>query len=102
VAPGAVHMMSADECATCGGAGFLLDQSYGFYVEPAPLDPGVAGPGSWVPVQACDDCRRFLSDLFAALATPFHRRGGPAVWCPGFVDADTGERMPGDWVVWAS
>jgi hypothetical protein len=43
-------------CATCGGTGYLLDQTYGLADIPA----------GWIPVQRCDACERLDSDEQAA------------------------------------
>lgn len=69
-----------ETCVECAGRGWLLDQAYGVAFIP---------PG-WTPVQACDQCGRYL-DADAAYAAADHH-GTIAGY---FAARDE----PGDWAI---
>lgn len=79
-------MIAAIETCDCGGAGYLLDQTYGY----GDL------PDDAVNVQACDQCRRFDGDDTAALAAYWAEDAD--AWGYGLSDDET--ERPGDyWVL---
>jgi hypothetical protein len=78
------HATDDDEpCPTCGGTGYLANQTYGFAVI----------PNGWIPVQACDNCSVFPDDEAAARQAGRDNGSNSCQWCP----ADDDE--PGDYAV---
>src|SRR5690606_38956102 len=57
IPPRKAHPAAVETCVECAGTGWLLDQAYGIASIPA----------GWTPVQACDQCGRYL-DADAAYA----------------------------------
>lgn len=76
-------------CPGCSGAGFLLNQTYGY----ADI------PDGWTPVQRCDECAVFDGDRSASAAAA-RRLLGVLFMFPmtrRYIDAE-GD-MPGDYVI---
>lgn len=81
-------MTYGEACSTCGGTGYLLDQTYG----------QVSLPAGWTFVQACDDCCVLIDDEQAAKAAA-EAKGVVARYFDAIPSDDDDEVPPGDWAI---